>query len=107
MPSTGRWYAGSVGLRGLGLRLAGLGSALLAADTAGGCISHAGDGCSTGGVVALGIAAVALYVGGTVDDFVMAPRDARDHNARLHQVTLVPLVRPDDHGLGVAVAARF
>jgi hypothetical protein len=107
-PSAGRWYARSGGWRGLGLRLAGVGTAALAVAVA---LSECGlfseHSCNPAGGVVLGVAAAGLYVGGTIDDIVMAPRDARQHNERLHQVALVPLVRPDHRGLGLAVAARF
>lgn len=107
-PSAGRWYARSAGWRGLGLRLAGAGVVVLAGASA---ISECGlfrsDPCTPVAGLVLGIAGAGLWVGGTIDDIVMAPRDARRHNERLQQVTLVPLLRPDDHGLGLAVAARF
>jgi hypothetical protein len=107
-PSAGRWYARSAGWRGLGLRLAGAGAVALAGAAA---VSECGlfrsDPCTPVVGLVLGIAGAGLWVGGTIDDIVMAPRDARRHNERLRQVTLVPLVRPDDHGLGLAVAARF
>jgi hypothetical protein len=107
-PSGGRWYARSAGWRGLGLRLAGAGVVVLAGVAS---LSECGlfrtSPCTPVGGVLLGIGGAGLWVGGTIDDIVMAPRDARRHNARLQQVTLVPLVRPDDHGLGLAVAARF
>jgi drug/metabolite transporter (DMT)-like permease len=107
-PSAGRWYARSAGWRGLGLRLAGAAAVALAGAAA---ISECGlfnsDPCTPVAGLVLGIAGLGLWVGGTIDDIVMAPRDARRHNERLQQVTLVPLVRRDDHGLGLAVAARF
>jgi hypothetical protein len=107
-PSAGRWYARSARWRGLGLRLAGAGTAVLAAAAAlSECGLFSSGHCQPTGGVVLGIAGAGLWVGGTIDDIVMAPRDARRHNERLRQVTLVPLVRPDDHGLGLAVAARF
>jgi hypothetical protein len=101
-PSAGRWYARTFGLRGLMIRLAGVGTAvvtlLVAVDDCDGCGSAAG---------ALGVTAVGLWLGGTIDDIVMAPRDARQHNEHLRQVTLMPLVRPGDHVLGLAIGARF
>jgi hypothetical protein len=107
-PSAGRWYARSGGWRGLGLRLAGAGVVALAGAAA---LSECGlfnsDPCTPVGGLVLGIAGAGLWVGGTIDDIVMAPRDARRHNERLQQITLVPLVRPNDHTLGLAVAARF
>jgi len=107
-PSAGRWYAGSGGLRGLGLRIGGLGTAVLAvAALLGECGLFSGESCHPGGAVVLGVAATGLYLAGTIDDIVMAPRDARRHNERPHHVTVVPLVRPDDHGFGLAAAARF
>jgi hypothetical protein len=108
-PSAGRWYAHASGWRGLGLRLAGVGTGALAAAVAlSECRLYADNpGCHATWGTVLGIAAAGLYFGGTIDDFVMAPRDARRHNERLRQVAVVPLVRPDDRGLGVAIAARF
>jgi len=107
-PSAGRWYAGSAGWRGLGLRLGGAATVVLAAVVAlSECGLFSSDRCEPSGGVVLGIAGAGLWVGGTIDDIVMAPRDARRHNERLRQVTLVPLVRPGDRGLGLAVAARF
>jgi hypothetical protein len=112
-PSTGRWYARSRGLRGLGLRLAGAGTGALAvALLIGQCGIFADDDCEAGGAAVLGVTALALYVGGTIDDLVMARRDARRHNERLRRVgplervVLVPMVRPGD-SVGLAVAARF
>jgi hypothetical protein len=106
-PSAGRWYARSGAWRGLGLRLAGVGTAMAATAVALSECPLSSFNCDPVGGVILFLAAAGLYIGGTLDDIVMAPRDARRHNQALRQVTLVPLVRPDDHGLGVAVAARF
>jgi hypothetical protein len=107
-PSAGRWYAGSGGLRGLGLRLAGAGVAALAVPAAfSECSWSSGNSCEPVGAIVLGVAALGLYAAGTIDDIVMARRDARRHNARLHQVALIPIVRPDAQELGLAVAARF
>lgn len=115
-PSTGRWYARSRGLRGLGLRLAGAATGVLAIGAA---IEQCGlfseGDCEAAGATVLGVTALALYVGGTIDDLVMARRDARRHNERLRragqlgrveQVVLVPMMRPGD-SVGLAVAARF
>ena len=107
-PSAGRWYAGSGGWRGLALRLAGVGTSALALGALlSECPLFSEHSCNPAGAAVLGIAAAGLYVGGTIDDIVMAPRDARAHNERLHPIALVPLVRPADHGLGLAALARF
>jgi hypothetical protein len=107
-PSAGRWYARSAGWRGLGLRLTGAGTVVLAAVVAlSECGLFSSNRCEPAAGVLLGIVGAGLWVGGTIDDIVMAPRDARRHNERVRQVTLVPLVRPGERGLGLAVAARF
>ena len=107
-PSAGRWYAGSRSWRGVGLRAAGLGTAVIAAAV---LLSECGlfseHNCNpTGGTVLL-VGAAGLWVGGTLDDIIMAPRDARHHNEQLHQLTVVPLVQPNSRSLGLGIAARF
>ena len=109
MPSVGRWYAHSSGFGGLAIR--GAGAALgvagfsMALDSCG--FFSDGD-CERSGLN-LGAALVILggvaYLGGTIYDIVEVPQEAHEHNARLHDVMLVPVVQ--HHGGGVALAARF
>jgi hypothetical protein len=108
-PSTGRWYAHAPGLGGIGLRLAGVGVAAIGASqwvTV--CPLTYPDRCEPSKLAPiLLLAGAGLYLAGTIHDIASAPGDARRYNQRLHNVSIAPIVRPDDHGLGVAVAAQF
>jgi hypothetical protein len=107
-PSFGHWYAGKVLTRGLGLRAAGLSVALIAAVWAfSECpIFSSEEDCNqtaAPGILALG--GVGLFVGGTIDDIVTAPRRVRDHNRAIESFAVVPMIR---HGGGtVSLSGRF
>lgn len=98
-PGFGHWYAGKYVTRGLVIRLVatGLGVAGLIATFAPG--SRDNDGSAIGIPIVFG----ALYLGGTVDDVVQAPRRARRRNARA--VAVVPTWSRD--GAGLALAGRW
>ncbi len=98
-PSFGHWYAGSFFTRGMGLRAVGMGGAFLGFVAALGC--GFGGSCDDGDetvVWALLIGGAGLYVGGTVDDIVQAPRRARRVNAS-RGYALMPRVGGDSVGL--------
>lgn len=99
-PSTGHVYAGQIITRGLVLRgagLASLGGFVLAVRD---CDFIENDCESAGLAILLGLTAVGLYVGGTIDDIVTAPRRVRRHNRAR---TIQPVITP----AGVAIVGRF
>ncbi|HEX7836096.1 MAG TPA: hypothetical protein VF469_01470 [Kofleriaceae bacterium] len=95
-PSLGHWYAHSYATRGLGLRLAGAGVFALALAAS----SRCEDDCNTSGpITGAALLALGLYIGGSLDDLVTAPGDARRYNQRFQSLAVVPMVRPDSGGL--------
>jgi hypothetical protein len=108
-PSLGHWYTGSFLTRGLGVRSAGLLSAfagmLMLIPTFGGGPEHESNREELSAALLLGGAA--LYIAGTVDDIVGAPRKVRRHNQRLRGVGvgIAPVITP--HSTGIALGGRF
>lgn len=111
-PSFGHWYGGKGFTRGFGLRLGGIGVGIVAIAVAlsgctlfyGGHDDGADEACGRGepaGAV-LGIAALGMWIGGTVDDIVQAPRRVRRRNAA--QFVVTPLLQRDSAGLALAGA---
>lgn len=96
-PSLGQLYAGSVGTRGLGLRLIGA----VAAFASGACLWDGGHDCGTTGTGLLILAGV-LYAGGTINDIASASDAARDHGRTAPSVMVTPMIRGDHGGLGFA-----
>jgi hypothetical protein len=95
-PSFGHWYAHSVATRGLGLRLAGLGSFTVAVALAVQCEDECSNGTAIEGAALLGLG---LLIAGTIDDIVTAPGEARRYNERLQGLAIVPMVKRDTGGL--------
>ncbi|HEX4417571.1 MAG TPA: hypothetical protein VH165_06710 [Kofleriaceae bacterium] len=107
-PSTGRWYAHASGASGLAIRLAGVGATIGGVALAFHDCPLFGDHCDASlEGPALVLAGVVAYVGGTIYDIVGASSDARDYNAHLNNVALVPVIHSDQHSYGLAVAAQF
>jgi hypothetical protein len=108
-PSFGHWYAGAIGTRGMAMRAGGAATAMVAIVWAfEQCPLFAGeDECNeTPGPALLAIVGAGLWVGGTIDDIVQAPRRVRRHNARLRELTIAPLATRDGGG-GLVLAGRF
>jgi len=108
-PSFGHWYAGKFWTRGLGLRAAASGTALVAAMWAlSECpILASEDECNeTDGPAVLMVGAIGLWVYGTIDDIVTAPGRVRAYNKE-HAgiVAITPMLRRD--GGGLALTGRF
>ena len=101
-PSFGHWYAGAAGGRGLGLRAAGIGAALLALAYV---VTVCEDECSTGPADGLLVVGAGLYLGGTLESIATAPGAARRQNHRFQNVTIVPMIRGDRGGM--AIVGRF
>jgi hypothetical protein len=117
-PSFGHWYAGKYFTRGLGLRLLGG-----AAGTVGliwglgqafsGFCDHSSDeedeSEESAVPIVLLLGGLGMYIYGTVDDIVTAPRRVRRHNERLNErlvdVTVAPLAV--SRGGGLALTGRF
>jgi hypothetical protein len=97
-PSAGHWYRGALLTRGMGVRA--LGVASFALGLAG--IDCEGD-CDA--VEAFLYGGLALYAIGTIDDVVTAPLRVRQHNQRLQQLQLAPMVAPG--AMGLALGGRF
>src|SRR5262245_11382151 len=91
-PSLGHWYAGRVGTRGLGLRLAGVGFGVLAILSV---IRLCEDECSMAIPGALLFTGVGFGIAGTIDDIATAPRAVRRYNQRQHSTSIVPVVHRD------------
>ena len=98
-PSIGHWYRGAWVTRGMGVRAVGVltfAYGVLKAVQCGSC-DETTELLVWGGL--------ALYVGGTIDDIVTAPLRVRQHNRRLQQIQLAPMVSPRTAGL--ALGGRF
>ncbi len=117
-PSFGHWYSHKIITRGLLLRGGGFVVAIIGAiaDSEGCSLVYSGHGdeepadCGdnfrTAKGTAIMIAGALMFLGGTVDDIVTAPRRARRYNESLRTtLTLAPLVRTD--GGGLALVGRF
>jgi hypothetical protein len=107
-PSFGHWYEGTILTRGLGFRALGAGTFVTAAMVAlSECPLFSEQECNESPAAPiLAIAGAAMWVGGTVDDIIQAPRRARRHNARLRGVTLAPMATRGGGG-GLVVAGSF
>ena len=108
-PSFGHWYADKYLTRGLGLRAAGLGvvitGAMIALSECPLTFDHSAEPCEESALPsAVAIAGLGLFVWGTLDDIVTAPRRVRARNAA-HPIAVVPTLRGD--GGGLAIAGRF
>jgi len=110
-PTFGHWYAGKGFTRGFGLRLGAIGVALIGVVVAlSGCSLGFGHdqaedpNCGQGEPIgiALLIGAGGMWVGGTVDDIVQAPRRVRRNNGA--QIALTPLISGDRAGLALVGA---
>lgn len=114
-PSTGQWYAGELGLLGIGARaLGGIGmvyglSEILQSE----CDVEAGENCSgasrrgdLGAVMMIGGAS--LWVGSSIADVVFAKRAADRWNQR-HALTMAPtaFTSGGQQVPGLVVAGRF
>jgi len=109
-PSFGHWYAGKYFTRGLGCRLAGGGAlfgamVLALANYDGGQDAGAAEGLMDAAIPILMLTGAVLYVSGTLDDIVTAPRRVRRHNERLKDVAVAPLAV--SHGGGLGLTGRF
>lgn len=105
-PSVGHWYAGKFATRGMGLRalaaVTGLVGLAVALDQ---CPLFSSEPCDgmTGAILILGSAG--LFVGGTIDDIVTAPRRVRRLNRERGGVAIAPTVT--HHSAGLALGGRF
>ena len=110
-PSFGHWYGDKGFTRGFGLRLGALAVGVTAIVVVlWSCPlsferdpvedPDCGKGETAGAI--LGIAALGMWVGGTVDDIVQAPRRVRRRNAARYAIT--PLVQSDRAGLALVGA---
>jgi hypothetical protein len=102
-PSLGHWYSHHYFSRGMGLRLAGIGTEFVGIAMALGSIDSETDNGDGAALVML--AGAGLYIAGTVDDIATAPSAARDYNHRFQDVHLVPVMNP--HGGGMGLIGRF
>jgi len=107
-PSFGHWYSGDYWTRGLGLRLAGTGVAML-----GGLVAFTEcpprSDCEPSPLgVSLAIGGAAVLVAGAAYDVATAPDAARRHNRRVREARGL-IVTPTFTGrqVGMAVAGRF
>jgi hypothetical protein len=100
-PSFGHWYRGKYWTRGLGIRLAGTGVAAFGGILILSSIFGGGEGNAEVGVGMM-IAGGGLFVGGTVDDIIQAPRMARRHNMQLRGLAVVPTVQRGGGGLALS-----
>jgi len=105
-PSLGYFYAGQSGRawRGVGLRVLGLGAAVVAAAASWDCY---GDECDTAGVVALLGSAVTL--GSAIYDIATVRGAVRRSNdeARGVSVSVAPTYSSRRHAAGVSVQLKF
>lgn len=111
-PSVGRWYAGSSGLSGLGLRAVAAGAILFgfASILSSECeFDDERDACSDdespepGALLVIGGAG--LWLGSSIADIFFARSDAMDYNRR-HQLSLSP-TRMQGGATGLALTGRF
>lgn len=114
-PSFGHWYAGKYWTRGLAFRLGSIGvlfGGLIVALMASDCPLFGGghgdsepcdDSRAEAVLIGTGIATAGMFIYGTVDDIVDAPRRVRRHNAAIQslQFSLAPLRMRDAGGLAL------
>jgi hypothetical protein len=100
-PSFGHWYRGDYFTRGMGLRLLGVGTSFVGFIT---MFTNAWSGSEEGFAVGIGLAIAGggLFVGGTVDDILQAPKQVRLHNGRIRGLALVPSIQRDGGGLSLS-----
>ena len=96
-PSTGHWYAGSIGNGGTMLRLAGLGLFILGVTQLD-LMSVGGDDDGAAGPL---IAGTVMYGVGSVYEIITAPRAAHEYNREQRRYALTPLVTPNGGGLAL------
>lgn len=110
-PTFGHWYGGKGFTRGFAVRIGavGLGFTALVVAFSGCSLSFGHDqeddpdcGQGTAAGALLGLAALGMWVGGTVDDIVQAPKRVRRRNAA--RFALTPLMRDDRVGLALVGA---
>jgi hypothetical protein len=111
-PTFGHWYGGKGFTRGFAVRIGAVGLGVTALVVAfSGCSigfghddqeedPNCGQGEAAGAL--LGLAALGMWVGGTVDDIIQAPKRVRRRNAARFAVT--PLMRDDRVGLALVGA---
>jgi hypothetical protein len=113
-PSFGHWYAGHGFSRGLAMRLLGASAlfagSLLAFASLGsdpsdeGSSEHGNDGLIVGALLVGG----GLWIGGTIDDIVTAPKFARRANVKRHALAGYAVMPTLQHGgAGLALVASF
>lgn len=100
-PGFGHWYQDRFLTRGLGVRTVGLGLFAWAVYELLGCDTDCPDLPRKN----LLVAGFIVYLGGTVDDIITAPLEARKHNKRLEVTGIAPMVT--GRGAGLALAGRF
>lgn len=111
-PTFGHWYADTFLTRGLGLRLGGMLVALAGVVVAftedPPCLPFGDGSCPAGDDPVVGTAIVFLgagmFVAGTVDDIITAPRRVQRLN-QAHNVAIAPIVT--QHSAGLALGGRF
>jgi len=117
-PSFGHWYAGKYLTRGLGLRLGSVAVAATGFMIAIGCSGIGWDSyddepernCDAQNAIGIGLVIVAgaMFVGGTIDDIVQAPRRVDRINAQRSGVQVYGVLPTADHDrVGLAVAGAF
>jgi hypothetical protein len=99
-PSVGHWYRGAPLTRGMLPRAAGIAAVLTGLVLSRDC---EWESCTSREYMILG--GIAAYLAGTIDDIVTAPLRVREHNRRLSEVSLTPMVTP--RGGGIAFGGRF
>jgi len=105
-PGFGHWYAGKFATRGLGLRAAGLASAVLGVGVAlAECPLFSEEECDPSVGTTLLIVGAGLFIGGTIDDIVTAPSRARRRNQRFESVGIAPVLT--SRSAGFALGGRF
>ena len=102
-PSFGHLYARSFTSRGLGVRSVGVTTVLVAGMIL--VVEGVTRNTNLLPAQAVFIAGAGLYVGGTIDDIVTAPGEARRYNRRFENVAIVPVIRGDNSG--VMITGRF
>jgi len=102
-PAFGHWYAGTIATRGLGIRAAGGGVAMIGLVWALSECPILGDHCDdTTDAELVMLGGLGLFIYGTIDDIVTAPGRVREHNRRLGGLAIVPTIQPGGGGLTLA-----